>query len=163
MIYVLFAILLLLFLFRPTLASGRPIPVEVEDHVVSVLAELNSGDFTVEEEGEQFGNTNNRGRFQAKLIVLAKSEFGLLGRSKSNRLMVRKFMRDQMREHGMRPSHIAQNLDVSVSMFFIPSDVDVVAHQVGASNIAARMNELIHTQWESFFAPLGRMLGFSDE
>lgn len=104
-----------------------------------------------------------RGRFQGKVVSIAKAEFGYLQRTEANRLMVRKFMRDFMRERGMRPTHVAQHLDVSVACFFIPSDQDMLAHQVGATRDALTRNGMINTLWESYFGPIGRMLGFRQE
>jgi hypothetical protein len=135
----------------------------VEFHVVDVMANVDNGDFTEKEEDVDFSKITSRGRFQAKLITLAKSEFGLIPRSEANRLMVRKFLRDQMRERGMRPTHIAAHVDVSVSCFFIPSKNDLVAHQVGAAMKTLEMDEKINGEWESIFRPIGRMLGFSVE
>jgi len=124
------------------------------------LANVDTTEFSQDEENTDFGRVNGRGRFQAKLVKLAKSEFGLLKRTEANRLMVRKFLRDHMQDHGMRPTHIAEYLDVSVAIFFIPCRQDLIAHQVGSSMAAQSMNEMIQTQWESIYRPLGRMLGF---
>lgn len=101
--------------------------------------------------------------FQSKLITLAKSEFGLLKRTEANRLMVRKFMRDHMREHGVRPSHIAAHLDKSVAIFFIPTKMDIEAVQVGATSLAHERNNRILADWQSFFGRIGGMLGFTKQ
>nr|QDH91117.1 MAG: hypothetical protein H4Rhizo441558_000001 [Riboviria sp.] len=142
--------------------KGSEVPLEVEEHVADVMANIDDTKFTEGEEDSEFGAVGKPGRFQAKLIKLAKSEFGLLKRTEANRLMVRKFLRDHMKDHGMRPSHIAEHLDVSVAIFFIPCRQDVRAHQVGASNVALTMEELILTHWETVFRPIGRLLGFSE-
>jgi hypothetical protein len=115
-----------------------------------------------EETGEGFFTPGMRpGRFQAKVIVAAKAEFGLLRRTEANRLMVRKYMRDRMRDHGMRPSHVNQHLDVSVAIFFVPSKHDLMAHQLGASRVVAERDNALHTSWTSFWGDFGKMLGFS--
>jgi hypothetical protein len=162
MIIYLFCLLVVLFAFRSVRKNNLIVPEDVEGHVVDVLANVNNANFTEVEEGDGFANVGKRGRFQSKLVLLAKAEFGLISRSKANRMMVRKFLRDHMRDRGMRPSHIAEHLDVSVSCFFIPSNQDLIAHQVGASKISLAMEDLIKGEWESFFGPLGRMLGFTD-
>jgi hypothetical protein len=137
---------------------------DLENHVIDVMANVDDGDFSEEEEGDEFQDGMvNRSRFQAKLITMAKTEFGLLPRTSANKLMVRKFLRDAMREHGMRPSHILQHLDVSVACFFIPSSQDILAHQLGATREAHNRDGLISMMWESYFGPLGRMLGFSSQ
>lgn len=141
------------------------IPKSVEEHVTNVLAHVDNGDFSTEEEEKDGFYTAGmkRGRFQAKLVAIAKAEFGLLPRTHANRLMVRKFLRDHMRERGMRPTHIAMHLDVSVACFFIPSEQDMLAHQLGASREALTREGVINTLWESYFGPLGRMLGFHSQ
>lgn len=103
---------------------GRRAPVlskDEEDHIKNVLTNVDDGDLEVDEEvGSEekfFSPTACRGRFISKVILAAKAEFGLLQRSRANYLMVRKFMRDLMRERKMRPSHIAQHLDPACAMF----------------------------------------------
>lgn len=130
-----------------------------------VMANVDTEDFSLEEEkaGGFYTVGMKRGKFQAKLIQIAKAEFGLLRRTEANRLMVRKFLRDHMREHGMRPTHIAQHLDVSTACFFIPSEQDMIAHQLGASREALSRDRVINTIWESAYGAIGRMLGFKNE
>jgi hypothetical protein len=128
------------------------------------MQHLDNTDFSLDEEDKGFYTAGmSRGRFQAKVVSIAKAEFGYLNRTQANRLMVRKFMRDFMRERGMRPTHIAQHLDVSVACFFIPSDQDMIAYQLGASREAISRDRVINTLWESYFGPIGRMLGFKQE
>jgi hypothetical protein len=143
---------------------SRFIPMSVERHVVNVMANIDDGDFSEEEKDETFYDPKmKRGRFQARLVCVAKAEFGLLPRSQANKLMVRKFLRDYMRERGMRPTHIVQHLDVSVALVFIPSEQDVIAHQLGASKAALDRDRLINTLWYSAYGYFGRMLGFKSD
>jgi hypothetical protein len=153
-----------LWLLKPQ-PSKLAIPKAVEDHVANVLANVDDGDFTPTElENEGFFTAGmKRGRFQAKLVAIAKAEFGLLPRTQANRLMVRKFLRDHMRERGMRPTHIVQHLDVGVACFFIPSAQDMIAHQLGASREAITREVVINTAWESAYGYIGHMLGFRRE
>lgn len=159
---VLVLILVILLLWFWPQKSKLAIPMAVENHVADVMANVDDGDFSSNEleDGGFFTAGMKRGRFQAKLIAIAKAEFGLLARTQANRLMVRKFLRDHMRERGMRPTHIAQHLDVSVACFFIPSSQDIVAHQLGASREALTREGIINTAWESAYGFLGHMLGF---
>jgi hypothetical protein len=160
-LWLLLASALLVIIHLLTRRSPRAIPKEVEDHVASVLAHASNVDFTSEEEEGAFYDVSvDRGRFQGKVVAIAKAEFGYLQRTESNRKMVRKFMRDFMRERGMRPTHIAQHLDVSVACFFIPSEQDCIAHQVGATRDAHTQEGVINTLWESYYGPIARMLGF---
>lgn len=145
--------------------NSLAIPKAVEVHVADVMANVDSGNFPPTElENEGFFTAGmKRGKFQAKLVAIAKAEFGLLARTQANRLMVRKFLRDHMRERGMRPTHIAQHLDVSVACFFIPSEQDMIAHQLGASREALTRESVINTAWQSAYGFLGHMLGFHRE
>lgn len=147
-----------------TKVSPLAISKDVEDHVTSVLKHASSVDFSLEEEDGAFYTPKiDRSRFQGKMVAIAKAEFGYLQRTKANKAMVRKFMRDFMRERGIRPTHIAQHVDVCVACFFIPSQQDMLAHQVGATRDAHTRQGIINAMWESYFGPLGRMLGFRDE
>jgi hypothetical protein len=121
LIITLLCFLLVALLLRKPI-KRKNVPFEVEDHVIEVLANLDSW------EKLDDNNHSSRGAYQAKIIALAKAEFGLLKRTEANRLMVRKFLRDQMRDRKMRPTHIAAHLDISVSCFFIPSKADLIAH-----------------------------------
>jgi hypothetical protein len=143
------------------LNKKRSIPYTLEHKVTDVLAHVDDIECSEEVEGEAFFEKRySRGAFQAKVIKVAKAEFGYLKRSEANRLMVRKYMRDLMRDRGMRPSHIAHHVDICVAIFFIPSRVDMEAHQIGAARDAHERNSVMITAWESFFGPLGSMLGF---
>lgn len=146
--------------FYPT-RNNPHLSKEFESHITNVLADVDGGDFDEEEEVTRFSVGPGTGRFQAKVVLAAKAEFGLLQRSNANRLMVRKFMRDLMRDHKMRPSHIHENIEICVALFFIPSKYDISAYKVGASLEAITRDNDVHTWWESFYGPIGRMLGFS--
>lgn len=137
----------------------RKVSYELERHVAVVLTHAAEMD---EEDEELYHPNMQRSRFQGKMVAIAKAEFGYLQRMAANKAMVRKFMRDYMRRHGMRPTHIAQHLDMCVSIFFIPSDQDILSHQVGATQEAHDRSSLLHTLWESYYGKLGRMLGFTE-
>jgi hypothetical protein len=64
-------------------------------------------------------------RFIASAINMAREEFGLVSKCEANRLMVRKFLRDKMRERKMRPTHIALHLDSAVTLYFTPLERDI--------------------------------------
>jgi hypothetical protein len=130
----------------------------VEDTVAGVgdagdLAELAKG----------LDKAKSKHQFRASLVACAKAEFGYTVRSEANRLMVRKFMRDRMREHGMRPAHIVAHVDFCVGCFFIPSDCDIEGKQTTSTRIASVQERLYTGLWESWYGPLGDMLGFKQE
>jgi hypothetical protein len=137
------------------------IPEEVDLLAEDVMANVDAGECGEDEEDHFFVPEGNRGKFLAKIVLLAKAEFGLLKRLESNRLMVRKYLRDLMRERGMRPSHIAQQLDVGVALFFVPSETDVLAHQIGATKEVTMRSFMVSTMWESFYGYFGPQKVFS--
>lgn len=143
---------------RPKFSLERPF----EDHIHTVMANVDDDD-SDDEEDEGLDPSQNRTVFQAKLVRIAKAEFGPLRRTEANRLMVRKYLRDTMREHGLRPSHISKHLDVVVRMVFIPSRAEIDAHRIGASFEAHMREREVTSDWTSMFADFGRMLGFGSE
>jgi hypothetical protein len=79
----------------------------------------------------------HRGRFLAALVRHAKTEFGTPLPIESNRLAVRRFVRELMVERGLRPTHQLLYLDLVVEWVFIPSDQEIVALRTRES-VAAR-------------------------
>ncbi len=144
--------------------TTRPlaIPKQVEDLTAGVLAYTSNVD--PDDEDDCLTPTkpgHNLTKFRARLVMQAKAEFGLLQRTKANSLMVRKFLLGVMREHKVRPTHIATQLDIVVNLFFIPSDSDIVAHQIGATAEAHHREGMMADVWESFYGIFGRMKGFA--
>jgi hypothetical protein len=111
------------------------VPIEVERHVADVMREVTKASESLVEEVIGSGRPA-RIRYTARLILEAKAEFGLLKNIEANRLMVRKWMRDTARAHGLRNIHIATMLDSTVSLFFLPSDHDIVTGYVGYTDTA---------------------------
>lgn len=71
-----------------------------------------------------------RYRYSAYCARLAKAEFGLLKRTEANRLMVQKFIRDEMRSHNVRPTHVSFLLPIAVEATFLPTQSDLLAAQL---------------------------------
>ncbi len=155
MIYILLTVLCVLAYLR--LKRSNTIPLSLEVAVNEVLCHVDDG---IDDDGLGLQEVVHRGRLRAILVQSAKNEFGLIKRSMANHHMVRKFMRDKMRERGVRPKHIQQNLDVAVACFFIPSVQDVLARQVGATRVAIERDEQINTAWQSAYRFVTGMLGF---
>lgn len=132
--------------------TSKIIPRKVENYVDHVMADVDHVDFSDDEEGGGLFYPGLKGasRFQAKMVRIAKGEFGLLERSEANRLMVRKFVRDYMREHGVRPTHIGMHVDLVVAMFFIPSHIDILSSQMQFTNTAKERDDLRMTVWTNF-------------
>jgi hypothetical protein len=158
-----FACLVLRYLWRWWFwPRPHAVPKQVEDLVAGVMAY--TGDIHPHDDDDcqpppQPGF--NLTKFRARLVMQAKAEFGYLQRTKANSLMVRKFLLGVMRERKVRPSHIASQLDIVVSIFFIPSDSDITAHQIGATAAAHHRDGMMADVWESFYGYFGRMKGFA--
>lgn len=83
-----------------------------------------------------------RHRFAFYMGGLAKGEFGLMKRTEANRLVVQHWIRDKMKEHGVRPSHLSQLLPIAVAVAFLPTRADIMAAQIlGSSTFAAKEEE----------------------
>lgn len=61
------------------------------------------------------------GKFVGACVMSAKVVFGTPTDDRANRLVIRKFLRDLMEEHGMRPTHIMKYLDMTTELVFVPS------------------------------------------
>lgn len=155
MIYILLTVLIVCAFLR--LKRSNTIPLSLEQAVSEVLYHVDDG---IDDDGMGLQEVVHRGRLRAILVQSAKNEFGLIKRSAANHQMVRKFMRDKMRERGVRPKHIQQNLDVAVACFFIPSVQDVLARQIGATQIAIERDDQMNTVWQSAYRCVTGMLGF---
>jgi hypothetical protein len=80
---------------------------------------------------------NRRALIAVTVSQMAKNKFPISRRTEANRLVVRRFVHDALKQHGMRPSHIRKTIDMAVSLAFTPdeSDLEVIAYE---SSIAYR-------------------------
>lgn len=146
--------------FWPRRPDNR-IPEWIENDLDDTLASV---DEIGDDDDETFFSVDmSRPRLRGKIIRLAKNEFGLLSRSKANRLMVRKFIRERMVELGMRPSHISDHLDWCTVCVFVPSKREIAAHQMGATLSANVRDVEAHTSWSGYRDQLGGFLSFVGE
>jgi len=136
----------------------------VENLVSDVMANINAPRLEEDDvEGGFYKHGARLGPFLAKVVTMAKAEHGLKDRTEANQLMIRKFCLDIMKDKGMRPTHIAQHLDIIVAIFFIPSDVDIVKRQIGATYEAVNRDGLIKRTWTSAYRAVAGMLNFNKE
>jgi hypothetical protein len=75
-----------------------------------------------------------RHRFAGCAARAAKVRFSLPVDNHANRLAVHAFLREWMREHGHRPSHIARDLPIAVELTFCPSKADILASRLKSGN-----------------------------
>jgi len=143
------------------------IPWDLEDVAKAIVEAVDRGDeddgLGSEENWDFRGRSIRAGSFRARVVIAAKVEFGPTTRTQANLRMVRKFMRDMMRDRGMRPTHISQHLDICAAVFFIPSAGEVAAVQIGATSMALDREEAKHTNWIPYLGPVRAMLGFSSD
>jgi hypothetical protein len=68
----------------------------------------------------------------------ARCRLGICNDNKANRLMIGKFIRDWMRERGMRPSHIAKYSVIALECYFVPTEAEVFAAEIRSAAQARR-------------------------
>ena len=64
-------------------------------------------------------------------------------RTRSNELVVRKYMYDYCKDHGVLARHIASNLELALGLFFIPTKEEVVGLAIARTQIAQRRKDAI--------------------
>lgn len=96
-------------------------------------------------------------------IELARAEFGVSQYSEANRMMVRKFLRDAMREAGMRPHHIAQHCDRATRLFFVRTKSDIETARIDADYTVIAREQQYSTKWFNLMAWFWEGKGRLDE
>jgi len=85
------------------------------------------------------------------LMGEVKVQFGCPTMSEANRLMVRRWVRDKMRERKMRVTHQRQWLDIVTNSVFLPSDEDIMAREMlmsrSARKLITRYTSPLYTWW----------------
>lgn len=149
-------ILLIFYLWpRPTAVLTQADEISAANTIAGVLR----GDFDLDSnlEGEKGKCRVRPGRgesYVAQCVQMAQVEFGVLSDCPSNRMMVHKFLRDQMREHGVRVSHIAQYLPIAVDLsIVVPSNGSVTASKVKASYAMYEWLGVASAKWVSKLVP----------
>jgi hypothetical protein len=86
-----------------------------------------------------------KNRLYTPVCVLAVQEartiYGVVNDNRANRLVVSKFIRDWMRERGMRPSHIVKYSVIAIELFFVPTPSEHLA--VHLQSIARRERAML--------------------
>jgi hypothetical protein len=97
-----------------------------------------------------------------EIVHECKNEFGMLKRTESNRLMVHKFVRDQLRAiPDMRASHVAQQLPLLVELVFIPTETEIMAKKMRQSAAVQMRVSEYDDEWRSRSVENPKYLGFS--
>lgn len=72
----------------------------------------------------------HKGLFRNFLVREGKAKFGCPSRTQANQLVVRKYLYDLCKEHGVYARHIVDNLDIAAELVFVPSHSQMVAASV---------------------------------
>lgn len=78
----------------------------------------------------------SRVKWVVRAALAAKVKFGTLVDTPPNREMLSDYIRKQMVEHGLRPSHIVQQYPAAVALALLPSEADVTMSNMLASGFA---------------------------
>jgi hypothetical protein len=128
----------------------NPLTYEEQDDVVRYVVELDHWDVDypevdgdvlaepLEDEVPEEGPAEparrftvpQRHRFAGNAARAAKVRFSLPVDNPANRLAVHAFLREWMKDHGHRPSHIARDLPIAVELTFCPSESEVLASRM---------------------------------
>lgn len=74
----------------------------------------------------------------AEMVWRAKSKFGTIERSEANELMVSKFIRDELKDDNVRPSHIFAIYPAAVVQFFLEFQPEIDARRIQVSAAAKK-------------------------
>jgi hypothetical protein len=81
--------------------------------------------------------------YATRVALEARAQVGLLKPGTANTLVYQRICRDIMKEHGVRPTHMALLLPTAVAACFMPSDEDIVAsHMIAGSKQTSRRSKL---------------------
>lgn len=94
------------------------------------------------------GHTKRRRRdLISNMAAEAKQKFPLIRKSEANYLVVRRFIYDRLKEHGVRVSHIKTVLPLAIELAFVPDESEIEAIQFAASAQVNLMHERYEEKW----------------
>jgi hypothetical protein len=82
---------------------------------------------------KEWRKTTQRKEYIKCVVQETKNRFGCPTNNPANRLAVRKHLLDNMRTHGLRPTHINQVIDVCVVLVLTPNDSEMLANAIERS------------------------------
>ncbi len=98
-----------------------------QDYWSSVVERLRvqSLDLVEEEDEESVPlNKSDPNRITRMAVAHMRTELGLLNDTQANRMVASEVVRKYMKNHGMRPSHIAHQFPTAVEVYFLRSSRD---------------------------------------
>lgn len=81
-----------------------------------------------------------RAPFRAYLVRIGKAKFGVLSDTPANRMCVRKYLYDACIEHGVLARHIADSLDIAVSLVFVRTDSELINAAAASCNYVRKQS-----------------------
>jgi hypothetical protein len=81
----------------------------------------------------------NRGNYVAAVVSQIKNVLGVPQQTAANRLVVRRMANNIMRQHGVRPTHIREHIELVIAGVFVPDAHDQRGAEVLASNRVSKL------------------------
>lgn len=110
------------------------------DNVIDIDEVICDVDITPSEQPKK--KVRHHGLFKSYLVQLGKAKFGTPTQTKANELVVRKYLYDACREHGVISRHIVSNLDFAVQMVFVPNKEELLAKAVKCTHLTKFRNKI---------------------
>lgn len=88
-----------------------------------------------------------RRRYLRRVVLEARAHFPPMRRTQANTLVLDRWFRDTMREHGLRPSHIAVIKPLAVAAFFVRLDAEIAAAELTASSVVREAEDQYEEAW----------------
>jgi hypothetical protein len=86
----------------------------------------------------------------AEMVWRAKAQFGTTERSEANELMVSKFIRDELKDDKVRPSHILAIYPAATAQFFLEYQPEIDARRIQVAAAAKKKERAKARKYWSF-------------
>lgn len=136
--------------------TTRVLPLEVQLQARELVDAVDLGDDLDDEQkaavklSSAAGRRARRTRYLPILVREIKAEKGLLKDTAANRMVLRKLIFIHATDHGIRPTHIQEFVDLAISMILTPTANDIEAAQHERTNA-------VQGKWSEFIAWGGRI------
>jgi hypothetical protein len=105
--------------------------------------ELIEDDRIVDFSSEKPKRVREKAPFRKYLYRQGKAKFGTPSCNSANRMVVRKFLVDVCKQHGVIARHIADNVDFVTEAIFVPSDDELVSMAVSKTSTAGKQRDIM--------------------
>jgi len=107
------------------------------NEVDSGIEAFQSSLFNSDEDDQSLGSAAHRGigtKYQRFVVNKMRSELGVITHNTANRLVAQKTaLKIMANDEDMRTAHISYHLPIIVSLYFIPTDSDIISNQIDKS------------------------------